>query len=245
MIQIAICDDQPLELETVVAYTKEYMETHKIDAQTWQFTHPDELLIACEKERFQLYILDIVMPMVNGIEVGREIRRNDREAQIIYATNEPSFALDAYVAAPINYLLKPIDKKQFFDTLTLAISKVDTREESTVVLKIQSGLRVVSLFAVICCEYVGRSAQYTLSGGEKIATRTLQESFADHVALLLRDKHFLQPHNAFVLNMSRVESFSKEGFTMQGGMVVPISAKKYATVRDTYMDYLLAKKVVK
>lgn len=245
MLHIAICDDQPQELETVVAYTKEYLETNRIDAQLRQFTHPDALLTACETERFSLYLLDIVMPMVNGIEVGREIRRLDREAQIIYATSEPSFALDAYAANPVNYLLKPLNKKQFFDTLSLAISRLDLAAEATLTVKTNAGLRVVPMFAIVCCEYTGRTARYTLADGEIIATRTLQEGFAEHIAPLLRDERFLHPHNAFVLNMSRVEAFSKDGFTMRAGVTVPISAKQYGAVRDRYMDYLLAKEGTK
>lgn len=245
MLQIAICDDQPLELETVVSYTKEYIEANLMDASILQFTHPDTLLAACETTRFHLYVLDIVMPMVTGIEVGREIRRIDREAQIIYATSEPSFALEAYTANPVNYLIKPIDKTQFFDSLALAISKLDLAEESTLMVKTKDGLRVVPLFTIVGCEYAGRAAQYTLADGETITTRTLQESFAEHIAPLLQDKHFLQPHNAFVLNMRWVERFSKEGFIMKGGAVVPISAKQYSAVREAYMDYLLEKEVTK
>jgi len=43
--------------------------------------------------------------------------RKYHEAQIIYATTEPQFALQAYAAIPINYIIKPIDKQQLFDTL--------------------------------------------------------------------------------------------------------------------------------
>lgn len=241
MFRIAICDDQPLELETVAAYTKEYLERNQIDAVVHAFSHPDALLFSCEKERFQLYILDIVMPMVNGITVGREIRRFDREAQIIYATSEPGFALDAYAANPVNYLLKPIDKDLFFDTLAFAVTRLDLANEAALTVKTKDGLRVITLFSIAFCEYTERAARYTLVGGETITTRTLQESFAMHIAPLLRNKHFLQPHNAFVVNLARVEGFSKHSFTMRGGMAVPISTKQYAAVRDTYMDYLLTK----
>lgn len=241
MLHIAICDDQPLELETVVAYTEKYMEANRIDARILKFTHPDALLMTCEAERFSLYLLDIVMPLVNGIEVGREIRRLDRLAQIIYITSEPGFALDAYVASPVNYLLKPIDKSRFFETLTLAISRIDLADEASLTVKTKSGLRVVPLFTIACCEYVQRTARYTLVGGETISTLTIQESFAQHVVPLLRDGRFLQPHNAFVVNMSRVEGFAKDGFTLRGGMTVPISSKQYSMVRDSYMHYLLAK----
>jgi len=105
MLQIAVCDDQPRELEILNAYIAEYLATHTLEAEVKKFFHPDKLLTTIETESFHLYILDIVMPMVSSIELGKEIRRLDREAQIIYATTEPQFALQAYAASPIHYLI--------------------------------------------------------------------------------------------------------------------------------------------
>lgn len=245
MLHIAICDDLPDQLAVIAAYINDYIEKSALDAEVRQFTHSDALLTACETERFHIYILDIVMPMVNGIEAGREIRQLDREAQIIYATTEPSFALEAFSANPINFLIKPIDKVTFFETLGLAISKVNTDEESIITVRTRDGLRVVKLSSIIFCEYGKHTAQYALMGGEMLTTRTLQESFSEHVEPLLSDARFLQPHTSFVLNMARVKGFSKDGFVMRGGAVIPIPEKQYAAVRDTYMDYLLAREAVK
>ena len=242
MLRIAICDDMIDELTVITAYINEYLESHCHDAEVLQFSHPDALLTLCQVEHFQLYILDIVMPMVNGIDLGKEIRRMDREAQIIYTTTEPGFALQSFVANPINYLIKPLEKAQFFDALALAISKVDMAEESTITVKTLDRLRVLKLPSIVCCEYVNRTAVYTLSDGETITTRNIQGSFAEHIAPLLCDRHFLQPHTSFALNMNRVEAFSREGFVMQGGKVVPIPSKLYGQVRDSYMDYLITKR---
>jgi hypothetical protein len=41
--------------------------------------------------------------------------------------------------------------------------------------------------------------------------------------------------------MRQVERFTKNSFTLYGGKIVPISPKQYSMVRDTYMDYLMAK----
>lgn len=241
MLRIAICDDLPDQLAAIAELTEEYIASSGLNAELRQFTHPDALLKTCELERFHIYILDIVMPMVNGIDVGRAIRRLDREAQIIFATTEPSFALESFQANPINYLIKPLDKTHFFKTLDLAVTKVNAVDEPIVTLKTRDGLRVIKLSSIISCEYRNHSVQYTLMGGEILITRSLQESFAKHIKPLLSDKRFLQPHTSFVLNMNRVEAFSKNGFVMRGGAVIPIPMKQYPTVRDTYMDYLLAK----
>lgn len=241
MLQIAICDDMPDELAVMAAYTREYIENYSLNAEIRQFTHPDALLVAGEAESFHLYILDIVMPMVNGLELGKEIRRLDREAQIIYATTEPQYALQAYAASPINYLIKPIDKQQLFDTLTLAISKLDLAEEKTFTVKTADSLRVVKLSDIVCCEYRSHAVAFSLTNGEEVLSRTIRESFSEYCEAISKDSHFLQCHSSFIVNMRRVERFAKDSFTLFGGKTVPIAAKQYSSVRDAYMDYLMAK----
>lgn len=241
MLHIAICDDQPKELEIISEFITEYLDAYTLESEIKEFSHPDKLLSAIETESFHLYILDIVMPMVNGLELGKEIRRLDREAQIVYATTEPQFALQAYAASPINYLIKPINKQQLFDTLTLAISKADLAEEQTFTVKTADSLRVIKLSDIACCEYQSHTVTFNLINGEVVASRTIRENFSDYIATILKDRHFLQCHTSFAVNMRRVERFVKDSFTLRGGKIVPIAAKQYSSVRDTYMDYLMAK----
>ena len=239
MLRIAICDDQPRELDIINEHIKEYLGDHPWEVEIQAFSHPDKLLIATESERFHLYILDIVMPMVSGLELGKEIRRFDREAQIIYATTEPQFALQAYAASPINYLIKPIEKQQLFDTLTLAISKADLAENQTFAVKTAESLRVIKLSDIICCEYRNHTVIFRLANGEEVSSRTFRENFSEYCAAILRDSHFLQCHTSFIINLRQVECFAKDSFTIYGGKIVPIAAKRYPVVRDAYMDYLM------
>ena len=181
------------------------------------------------------------MPMVNGLELGKEIGRLDREAQIIYATTEPQFALQAYAASPINYFIKPVEKQQLYDTLALVISKADVAEEQTIAVKTADSLRVIRLSDIACCEYRSHMVIFSLTNGEDVLSRTFRESFSDCCAPVLKDRYFLQCHTAFMVNMRRVERFSKDSFMVRGGKTVPIASKQYPLVRDAYMDYLMGK----
>lgn len=241
MLKIAICDDQPDDLSVLRAYVGEFLSQRDTGMELRAFTHPDTLLTAMAQERFPLYILDIVLPMMSGLELGREIRRLDREAQIIYATTEPQFALQAYAASPINYLVKPLDKEQLFDTLDLAVSKIDLAGQRSFPVKTAESLRVLKLEEIVCCEYRNHTAAFTLTTGEELVSRSFRESFAEYATPLLRDRHFLQCHTAFAVNMRWVECFAKDSFTLCGGKAVPIAARQYPAVRDAYMDYLMGK----
>ena len=241
MVRIAICDDMSHELRNLVALTEQYVSRNGVDAEVIGFNHPDALLTAMEAERFHVYVLDIVMPMVSGLELGKAIRRIDREAQIIYASTEPQFALQAYAAHPLSYLVKPIGAPQLFDALALALARVATAEEPCFAVKTLDSLRVVNMAHIICCEYSDHAAIFSMANGETVRSRTFRENFSEYCAPLLRERHFLQCHASFVVNMRRIERFAKGDFTLHGGKTIPIAPKRYAVVRDTYMNYLMAR----
>lgn len=241
MLKIAICDDISQELEFIYSYLNEYLISNKIEADIKKFTHPDELMSTLEKENFNIYILDIVMPMVNGLDLGCKIRKQDYESQIIYTTTEPQFALQAYCANPINYLIKPVQKQQFFDTLTLAISKLSLVEDQTFSVRTLDSLRVLKLSEINCCEYRNHTVIFSLKNGEEVISRTIRSSFSEYCEIILNNKHFLQCHTSFIVNMRRIEHFTKYSFTLLGGKIVSISTKQYPKIRDTYMDYLMSK----
>ncbi|MDP4117805.1 MAG: LytTR family DNA-binding domain-containing protein [Bacillota bacterium] len=238
-MKIAICDDMPDQLKLIHALTNEYIEQKGLAAEVHTFSHPDKLLTACETERFHIYLLDMVMPMIHGVELGRNIRRSDREAQIVYITTAPEYALESFAANPVNYLLKPLDKKAFFDTLTLAVSKIDVSDEHTFPVKTKDGMHVLSYSSIVCCKRDGLAVKFLLTSGETVKSVSIRGSFSEYIAPLLFDRRFLQPHISYVVNMNRVEGISDKEFTMRGGMCVPIAQKQYAEVRKAYFDYML------
>jgi DNA-binding LytR/AlgR family response regulator len=242
MLEIAICDDEPSQLALIHSYTTQFVLEQSIQASIHQFLHPDDLLRSCEKQRYHLYILDIVMPMLNGVEVGRTIRQYDQFAVILYTTSEPTFALQSFSTNPINYLLKPIDRQQFQSTLSLSVAKLNLPEESICTVKTHEGLQVIRFSEILYCEYSSHTVLFTLTEERKVVSKAMQGTFTQYLAYFLQDKRFIRPHASFLLNMDHIERFTKTHFILRSGHSVPIVTKKYGAVRDQYMDYLSTKR---
>lgn len=241
MLNIAICDDDSTQLGLLASYTTECIQSHAIGAVIHQFDHPDKLLSSCERQRYHIYILDIVMPMINGLEVGKAIRERDQEAIILYATYKPGYALQSFESSPINYLLKPIDKGQLCRTLLQAFSRLDKASDTSCTVKTAEGVRVLRFAEILIAEYSNHTVRYTLTDARVIVTSIIKGSFTDHIQGLLRDERFIRTHISYVLNMDYIEGFTKTRFTLHGGYEVPIVAKLYRTVRERYLEYLLTK----
>lgn len=241
MLRIAICDDLPDQLVLLQALVQEYIESESLSAEIRTFTQPDALLKTCEREAFQIYLLDIVMPMMDGLELGADLRRLDRLAQIVFITEDPQFALQSFSVNPLDYLAKPVEKQKLFAALTLALSRLPANQDQITAIRTKGGLHVVQNADIQLCELKDNCLHYTLRSGDQVHSVTIRTSFAEQIKPLLADERFLQPHSSYLINMLFVERVDAGGFAMRCGTVVPIGRKNFGDVRKTYFKYIFAR----
>ena len=79
------------------------------------FRSPLDLLAEIERGvRFDILLLDILMPGENGIDAAAEIRSYDSDIKIIFLTSSPEFAVQSYTVGAYFYQLKPIGAESFY-----------------------------------------------------------------------------------------------------------------------------------
>lgn len=117
-MNIAVCDDQLEELKAVESLLRMWQEQQHAAVRLHLFHNAGELLEAARKERFTLYLLDVMMPGTSGMAAAREIRTFDSAADIVFLTSSPGFAYESYGVQALEYLLKPITAKKLFPLLS-------------------------------------------------------------------------------------------------------------------------------
>lgn len=239
MISIALCDDSPEDLEHLHTILDNYLSTHQIQADVQVFDHPDKLLSQTEVRHFHLYLLDIVMPMVNGIQTAREIRWNDKDAQIIFVTSEKSFALESFDVNPINYILKPANQEKIFQTLDLAFSRIKTEENERITIKTKEGLKSFSADEVIYIEYSNHIVKYNLINKNSTQTVTQRISFDDYISQNIKSSFFVRCHESFLINLNFLDALSKTSAELRGDISIPVSKSRYSEVQRAYMNFRL------
>ena len=95
-LRIAVCDDSPIFLNK----TKTYIETWSANTghavQIFTYDNGDALIEAHKDCHMDIIFLDIIMPLLNGMDTARELRQHDRAVQIIFLTSSPEFALESF-----------------------------------------------------------------------------------------------------------------------------------------------------
>lgn len=116
---VAICDDDKLSRSQLIDIAADYAEQRRDQTITFGlFSEPQTLLNAVSGgDIFDIYILDIIMPRMHGIQLGKTLREKSVDSKIIYLSSSREYALDSYRIRAFGYLLKPIEKNTFYQTI--------------------------------------------------------------------------------------------------------------------------------
>ena len=112
MLRLSICDDEARCRERVAALVAEYGRARGCALSAECFSGAAQLLDS--GGRFDIYLLDILMPGLSDMDLASELRQTDETADIVFLTSSPEFALEGYAVRPLDYLLKPVDRDRLF-----------------------------------------------------------------------------------------------------------------------------------
>lgn len=240
MFSIAICDDDGLDLSLILQSVESWIKQHKeIDFKITQFSQADELIEAIDKgKHFDLYLLDIMMPETNGIELGRRIRRIYYDIPIIYITSYPEFALEAYGIHALRYITKPINVKELWSALDFAYIFFCNRPISTVLIKGIDSITSVVIDDIMYIENNVRNTVYTLNNNKQIISVRRNGSFEEALGPLLKVPYFVQTHKSFFINLKYVSALQPNAVMMDDNKKIPISRKHLSSVRTKYLNFI-------
>lgn len=115
---IAVCDDQTEELKDLTELLGAWETDRGTPVRVKSFRSAAELLDAARHERFTLYLLDIMMPGLNGMDAAREIRGFDKAADIIFLTSSPASPMTATASRRWNICSSPFEPRRSIPSLT-------------------------------------------------------------------------------------------------------------------------------
>ena len=240
-MKILICDDTQSELSVTYRYVSEYFKEKNIHAKINTFTDPNlaiNHLVFEEVNPYDLYILDIVMPQ-NGIDVAKEILKKANDATIIFATSSKEYAVDAFKIHATDYILKPLDKNEVYNSLDRILKTLGVKKAVWHVKKEDLSTVTIELDQIIYIESINRRMDIHLLNDEVITSTSLRTKFSESVSFDLKENNFLVSHNSYIVNMNRIKGIKDLEFIMENGVTVPISKRMLKEVKQEYINYLL------
>lgn len=202
------------------------------------FSSANTLLDAARSERFTLFLLDIMMPGVSGIDAAREIRTFDEAAQIVFLTTSPGFAYESYGVRAMDYLLKPVSDALLFPLLD-RLHQAEQRPQDGLTIKSGATLIRILFSQLSYVEVSGKHLYFHLSDG------TVHQMFGtlrEYETPLLARREFIRTHRAYIVNLLHLSELSPAGAVLFSGQTLPVSRLLYPQVQAQYMKVLFVER---
>lgn len=233
MLRLAICDD----MSDFLISTKEHLEHWKDRPGKLVielFTNGDSLIESHIAKPFDIILLDVIMPLLNGIETAAEIRKHDKSVKIVFLTSSSEYAVDSYTVHADNYLLKPVDPEKLFLCINELYTDISDKSRC-ITISSASAVHRIELRNIEHMEAHGKKVLFVLSNGNTIESNQPFHFFQDK--LLLEDG-FFKCHRSYIVNIYRIITYTQKEIRMQSGARIPISRSCHAEFEALYFDLL-------
>lgn len=237
MIRIAICDDSPAFLQQTKFLIEHWDAPAARNITAELFEDGDALLLAHAKNPFDIILLDIVMPLLNGIDAAKELREKDKSVRIVFLTSSPEFAVDSYSVKASNYLLKPVNPDSLFSCLDELICDVKSAEKY-IVIKGMDATHRIPLSDIEHVEAQRKHVAFVLRNCRIIETI---EPFYTYENTLAPDDGFFKCHRSYIVNIHHINSYSHAEIVMSSGCHIPISRSCQKDFEASYFRVVFGK----
>lgn len=235
-MKIALCDDDKKERDRLVSFFIEYSLQTGIALQVQHFENGFYLLDAIEKDNhFDVIILDILMPGMNGIQTAKQIRQFNEAVKIIFLTSSSEFAVDSYAVGASYYLLKPVEKMGFFEILQRFLHTAKQKEEESIILHDGKSLKRILLADLVQCEIQQRTILITLINGTILKT---EGTLAELERELLRFSYLIKPHRSYVVNLRYVKEVTKKEVITVLGTQLPLARGRHDEIAHAFLSQI-------
>lgn len=237
MIKAAVCDDNTFILEDIKKMLSKFISQNPSINISFDY-YSDGATLLAEPESYNIYLLDIEIGNINGIDVARQIHKKSENALIFFITSHDSFLDDALDTRPFRYLRKPIEEKRLFTGINSAINQLKSFENFIIVHNKKDIIKVKT-----------KDIAYVTIEKRKTAIVSCNETiFVDEkyseVQEMLENSLFVSSHKSFFINLEYVHSFNATDVTLKIGdelKTVDMSRRNYKGFTEKFLEYARTK----
>jgi len=233
MLRIAVCDDMPDFLDQIQQCILRWPDgPDRVSVDT--FTDADTLITSHSHTPFDIILLDVVMPLLSGIDAAKEIRQQDKSVKIVFLTSSPEFAVDSYRVKASNYLLKPLESGNLYACLDELAEELRASARKICI----RGIHAMYQIPVADIEYIesqNKRILFVLSGGETIISGEPLYAYEEKLTL---EEGFFKCSRSFIVNIHLIETFMARELRTRSGARIPISRSCHQEFEKAYFSVL-------
>lgn len=232
MYRILSIEDTPEQEAVLSAHVERYAKEAGLDLRlTWEQSAFDLPELS---HGFDLVLLDIDLPGINGMEAAAAMRERNPETPLIFVTNLAQYALKGYEVDALDFVVKPVSYQDFKMRMDKAVRVISRRGRRRITVAADGEMRVLDASDLAFVDVTNHDLAYHLADGETLVARgTLSGLEADLVG-----SSFVRASKSCLVNMAHISRIKGTDLLMDTGDTVFLSRSQKRAALETIARFL-------
>jgi DNA-binding LytR/AlgR family response regulator len=233
VIRIGLAEDEAKGRFLLRQYLDRYEKESGERFQVTEFTTGAQLVDRYRSD-YDILLLDIELPGLDGFAAAEEIRRTDSEVIIVFITNMVQYAIRGYEVDALSYLLKPVPYFAFAREIKRSLERLRRRVRDSLVLNVDGGLVRVPVADIVFIESVKHRMTVHMTDGRHSVVGALKTMEATLVG-----KDFFRCNSGYLVNLRHVLVVRPDSIVrLTGGHDLIVSRPRKKAFLTALTDYL-------
>lgn len=236
-LKIVVCDDEIVQQKLMKALLEKYLLENEMQA-VLKFYPSGQSCLQNSREILDadIFLLDIFMPELNGIDIARELIDLGTNGKIIFITGGNDYITEAFEIHAFSYIQKPVEYEKFAKVMNAVVHCLEKARYIDIIADREK--RRVYLADILYVETLGRRLViYTKD--EELETYLSVKNFMDEYG----ENEFLQISRYAAVSKSRIQRIVGRSLYLMNGKELLISEKYLPTTKKLHIEYIHTKKV--
>lgn len=227
--EIAICDDEEKQRVYIKSLVERWLRQTFHHVKIQEYASSEQFLFEQAYDRTQILFLDIEMEKMDGIALAREIRKHNRQMQIIFVTGYMEYIQEGYDVEALHYLLKPVSQEKIDSVLERAVERLKTADA---VFLVECGGEVLRL-PLKEIRFIESNRNYNIihADNDYEVRGTLSELEAK------LDEAFVRVGRSYLVNLNYVRRIGKTELILNTGEKLPVPRGSYKKLNEAFIKY--------
>ena len=220
MLNIAICDDDALILSKVEELVGVFFRTHCIEMKMQSYQLSENLTYDLQVGLYyDLFLLDIEMPGIDGRELAKSIHNNMPAAKVIFITSHLEYAVEAYEFSIFRYIPKTAIEEKLSAALNDFYKLYRLERNEFYTIQVKNYVEQLSYRDILYILKEGKYAVFHLANGRTNSVRkTLAQVFKE-----INKDYFYFADRGCIVNLANVIGMNENGILFSDNQRLAIS----------------------
>lgn len=235
-IVIAVCDDEGNALDIICGSVKKVFASRSIDVSLDSFKSAEALLRTMQTKNYALVFLDIKMPGMDGITLGKKIAAMKQKPDIIFISSNSDCVFDTFAVSPFGFVRKDNFFADITGVITRYVAQMSKTDEPYLQFELKQRGSYVSVDAATI-EYVEcfKNMQILhISDGDKKTVYSRMAVIEEQLA----SRDFIRIHKGYLVNCRFIKKFERTTVILTTGTELPVGRSKHDGALNAYLEYI-------